>query len=134
MLEPGIDCALLAIGSMVREAVSVHDLLAKEGIRAAVINCSTVKPLDDEMLRSLADRPLFTMEEHVLTGGFGSAVTSFLVEEELPPPLITFGLPDTFIQHGSRGQLLRYLGLMPEQMGRRILTMLRMHGKEPDDA
>jgi 1-deoxy-D-xylulose-5-phosphate synthase len=114
---------------MVREAVSVHDCLAQEGIQAAVVNCSTVKPLDEDVLRLFSDRPLFTMEEHVLTGGFGSEVTVFLVGEELPPPLITFGLPDTFMQHGSRGQLLRYLGMMPEQMTRRILVALRQHGQ-----
>ncbi len=127
VLETGADCAILAVGSMVREAVTAHDLLAQEGIAATVVNCSTVKPLDEELLRSLADRPIFTMEEHVLTGGFGSAVTGFLVSEELPAPMISFGLPDTFIQHGSRGQLLRYLGLMPEQMTRRILAMLQQH-------
>ena len=131
VLEPGVDCAILAVGSMVREAVSVHDLLAEQGIRAAVVNCSTVKPLDEKLLRGFADRPLFTMEEHVLTGGFASAVTGWLVAEELPAPLITFGLPDTFVQHGSRGQLLRYLGLMPEQMVRRILAMLPAKEGDP---
>ncbi len=124
VLEAGVDCALLAVGSMVREAVTVHDLLAEKGIRAAVVNCSTVKPLDEKLLRAFADRPLFVMEEHVQTGGFASTVTGWLVSEELPAPLINFGLPDTFVQHGSRGQLLRYLGLMPEQMARRILAVL----------
>ena len=109
----------------------VHDLLAEQGIRAAVVNCSTVKPLDEKLLRAFADRPLFTMEEHVLTGGFASAVTGWLVAEELPAPLITFGLPDTFVQHGSRGQLLRYLGLMPEQMVRRILAVLPAKEGDP---
>lgn len=130
VLLPGADCVLLAVGSMVREAVSIHDILAEEGIRAAVVNCSTVKPLDEGALRAFADRPVFTLEEHVLTGGFGSAVTGFLVAEELPPPVITFGLPDTFIQHGSRGQLLRYLGLMPEQMARRIRVALSQHPQQ----
>ena len=125
VLCPGRDCVLLAVGSMVREAVSIRDLLAVDGIEAAVVNCSTVKPLDEAALRAFADRPVFTLEEHVLTGGFGSAATGFLVSEELPPPLITFGLPDTFIQHGTRGQLLRYLGLMPEQMTRRIRVAMK---------
>ena len=134
ILEAGVDCAIFAVGSMVQEAVTVHDLLAAEGIRAAVVNCSTVKPMDAELLRAFADRPVFTMEEHVLTGGFGAEVTGFMVEEELPPPVISFGLPDTFVQHGSRGQLLRYLGLMPEQMVRRIMAQMRQLMKPETEA
>ncbi len=130
ILLPGGDCCLLAVGSMVREAVSVHDLLEEQGIRAAVVNCSTVKPMDETVLRLFSDRPVFTMEEHVLTGGFGSAVTQALLEAELPPPVISFGLPDTFVQHGGRGQLLRFLGLMPEQMTRRIAAALKTAGGE----
>ncbi len=133
VLLPGADCCLLATGSMVREAVTAHDILAEEGIAAAVVNCSTVKPMDEALLRAFADRPLFTMEEHVLTGGFGSAVSSFLVAEELPAPKITFGLPDTFVQHGSRGRLLRFLGLMPEQMAKRIAAVLRQEKENPDE-
>ena len=89
--------------------------------------------MDEALLRAFADRPLFTMEEHVLTGGFGSAVSSFLVAEELPAPKITFGLPDTFVQHGSRGRLLRFLGLMPEQMAKRIAAVLRQEKENPDE-
>ncbi len=128
VLIPGPDCCLLAAGSMVREAVTVHDLLAEKGIRAAVVNCSTLKPLDETLLRGFADRPLFTLEEHVLTGGFGSEVNGALIEAELPAPLISFGLPDTFVQHGGRGQLLRFLGLMPEQIARRVEAALQTRG------
>ena len=130
---PGADCCLLAMGSMVREAVTVHDILAEQGIAAAVVNCSSLKPLDETLLRAFADRPLFTMEEHMLTGGFGCAVNQFLVEAELPVTRITFGLPDTFVQHGSRGRLLRFLGLMPEQMAKRILAVMRPNMKENPD-
>ena len=131
VLEAGEDCALLAVGSMVTTAVEVRDLLRRAGIRAAVVNCSTVKPLDTALLTAFADRPIFTLEEHVLTGGFGSAVTEALLADEMPPPRITFGLPDTFVQHGSRTQLLRYLGLRPEQLVRRIQAVLHT-GEEAD--
>ena len=124
VLERGADCVLMAVGSMVETAVSVRDLLLKEGVEAAVVNCSTVKPLDEKLLRAFSDRPMFTLEEHLLTGGFASAVTGFLVAEELPPPRIAFGLPDTFVQHGARQQLLRLLGLTPAQLTRRILAVL----------
>ena len=126
MLERGEDCAILAVGSMVEQAITTRDLLLKEGIGAIVVNCSSIKPLDDEMLRELASHmPIVTMEEHVLNGGFGSAVCTFCAEEELPGPLVMFGIQDMFVQHGSRDQLMKYLGLQPRQMARRIKVMLQ---------
>ena len=125
LLEDGADCALLAVGSMVELALETRNLLARKGIHAAVVNCSTVKPMDEAMLRRLSDRPVVTMEEHVLIGGFGSAVSAFCVGEELPGPVLSFGIHDTFVQHGRRDQLLKYLGLEPRQMAGRILSVLK---------
>ncbi|MBP3636663.1 MAG: 1-deoxy-D-xylulose-5-phosphate synthase [Clostridia bacterium] len=124
VMEQGADCALLAVGSMVVEALETRAQLAQLGIDAAVINCSSVKPMDEDMLRSLADKPIVTMEEHVLTGGFGSAVSAFCVGEEIPGPVLSFGIQDTFVQHGRRDQLMKYLGLEPEQMAKRICHVL----------
>ena len=129
-LREGADCALMAVGSMVASALETAELLAKRGVSAAVINCSTVKPLDEDTLFHLEGTPLFTMEEHVLTGGFGSAVCAFCVGNDLAVPLITFGVPNTFVQHGRHDQLMKYLGLQPKQMAQRIAAALRMKGKE----
>ena len=125
MMEQGGDVALLAVGSMVAEAIEVRDLLEKRGIHAALVNCRSVKPMDEKMLRQLANRPIVTMEEHVLTGGFGSVVCAFLSGEGLPAPMLSFGIPDTFVQHGRRDQLLKYLGLTPELMTQRIVIALK---------
>ena len=124
LLEDGEDCTLLAVGSMVSEALAVREILQKHHIAAAVVNCSSVKPMDEDMLRGLTARPLITMEEHVLSGGFGSAVCSFCVSEELPGPILSFGIQDTFVQHGRREQLMKYLGLQPKQMAQRIRNVL----------
>ena len=123
-LEEGEDCVLLAVGSMVPSALATRQLLRRWKIRAAVVNCSSVKPMDEELLRQLAARPMITMEEHVLIGGFGSAVTTFCRGEDLPPPLLSFGIQDTFVQHGRREQLMKYIGLAPEQMAQRIRHVL----------
>ena len=125
LLERGGDCSLLAVGSMVEAAVQVRDMLAERGIKAALINCSTVKPLDLPLLRRLAERPYFTLEEHMLTGGFGAAVCEACAEEGLPQPTLMLGVPNTFVQHGSRGELLELLNLLPEQMTERVLEALR---------
>ena len=129
-LREGADCALLAVGSMVAPALETAELLAKKGVSATVVNCSSVKPMDEDMLFRLDGTPLFTMEEHVLTGGFGSAVCAFCVGNDLAVPLITFGVPNTFVQHGRHDQLMKYLGLQPKQMAQRIAAALRMKGKE----
>ncbi len=128
-MEQGQDCVLLAVGSMVETALAVRDLLMKHHIEAEVINCSTVKPMDEEMLRRLAKKPMITLEEHVLTGGFGSAVSSFCVSEELQGPIMSFGIPDMYVQHGRREQLLKYLGLTPRQIAQRIRITLEERRK-----
>lgn len=129
-LEQGEDCTLLAVGSMVAEAIETRKQLKQLGIRAAVVNCSTVKPMDEAMLRSLGDKPIITMEEHVLIGGFGSAVSAFCVAEEIPGPVVSFGIADTFVQHGRRDQLMKYLGLEPKQMAARICNVLKSRRKQ----
>ena len=124
-LRSGGDVTLLAVGSMVAEAAEMCDLLAQNGIEAELVNCSSVKPLDTEYLNALGDKPFVTLEEHVRTGGFGSAVCSYMQHEGKKAPMIVFGIPDTFVQHGSRGQLLKYLGLTAPQMTQRIMTELQ---------
>lgn len=128
-MESGKDCVLLAVGSMVESALEVRELLMKHHIGAEVINCSTVKPMDEDLIRRLATKPMITMEEHVLTGGFGSAVSSFCVSEELQGPMMSFGIPDMYVQHGRREQLLKYLGLTPRQIAQRIRITLEERQK-----
>ena len=125
LLEKGSDCSLLAVGSMVELAVETRDLLLERGISAALVNCSTVKPLDMPLLRRLAERPYITMEEHMLTGGFGAAVCEACAREGLAAPRLMLGIPDEIVQHGSRWELLATLGLTPEQMADRIAKAVR---------
>ncbi len=125
LLADGADCALLAVGSMVREALDTRELLKEQGIDAAVVNCSTVCPMDEGMLRRMADRPLFTMEEHMLTGGFGSAVCAWCARSGKSAPRKMFGIGDEFVTHGKRVLLLRDLGLLPEQMVQTIKNALK---------
>ncbi|MBR3764342.1 MAG: 1-deoxy-D-xylulose-5-phosphate synthase [Clostridia bacterium] len=124
VLEAGADVALLAVGSMVEEAVTLRDELAAHGVMAELVSCSTVKPLDADYLAAIGDKPFVTIEEHVRTGGFGAAVCSHMQHEGKPGPMIVFGIPDTFVQHGARSQLLKYLGLSAGQMAQRIMTEL----------
>ena len=125
VLEEGDDCALLAVGSMVATALETRRILLGKGINAVVVSCSTVKPMDEALLRSLKDKRFVTMEEHALIGGFGSAVSAFCVREEMNGPMATFGIDDMYIQHGRRDQLMKYIGLQPDQLSRRIEMLVK---------
>lgn len=84
ILEDGADCVLLAVGSMVTEAVEVRELLARHHVDAAVVNCSTVKPMDEQMLRCLAGRAMDYHGGACAHGRFCAQVCSWCVGEECP--------------------------------------------------
>jgi 1-deoxy-D-xylulose-5-phosphate synthase len=126
ILEQGTDVALVATGSMVEVARQARALLAASGIDAGVVNARFVKPLDRAVLRSLAGaRRIVTLEENNLPGGFGSGVADALTAEGLPGTgLVTLGLPDGFVTHGGRAELLAEVGLDPEGVVRRVRAEL----------
>ena len=125
----GGDCALLAVGSMVREAIDTSALLEKKRIHAEVINCSTVRPVDERTLLRLKDKPVFTMEEHMHGGGFGAQVCTWAAANGLPAPRHMFAIDDVFVPHGKRVQLLELQGLLPEQMAQVIEENLKDESK-----
>jgi 1-deoxy-D-xylulose-5-phosphate synthase len=112
----GEDVALFGIGSMVAPCVTAAESLAADGIKAWVVNARFVKPLDQGLLGEIASRvPLaVTVEENVVSGGFGSAVGEMLREKGISTPLVTLGLPDRFVGHGRRVDLLDEVGLTSE--------------------
>ncbi len=123
-LENGDDCSLLAVGSMVEIAISVRDKLTEKGVHARLVNCSSVKPMDETLLKEVAGKPVFTLEEHVRTGGFGAAVGGFYAQHAMSAPVKCFALPDEFVTHGERGLLLDKLGLSADKITADILSAL----------
>jgi 1-deoxy-D-xylulose-5-phosphate synthase len=116
-LEPGEQTVVLAVGNMVTPAVQAARLLKAEGISVAVINARFIKPLDQALLQELAGRYplLFTVEENVLLGGFGSAVLEALQRlGKTGNRIRSLGIPDRFITHGSPRELRRLYGLDTE--------------------
>ena len=122
-LREGSEVAIWALGPMVREALIVAERLQKSGISVGVVNARFAKPLD--MRGLLADvragKIIVTMEDHVVCGGFGSAVLEALNEAGLQVPLERIGWPDLFIRHGSSVEdLRRQYGLSTEEIEERI--------------
>jgi 1-deoxy-D-xylulose-5-phosphate synthase len=114
LLREGRDLCLVAIGSMVDPTLVASELLAAHGISASVINARFVKPLDRELILDIASscKKVMTIEEGILNGGFGSSVLELLADEGLQNLKIhRMGIPDSFVEHGSRAELLDDLGL-----------------------
>ena len=127
VISEGGEVAFLAVGTMNETATKAAEILAEQGIEATLANMRFVKPLDEELLLQLGTdkKLLVTLEENVLAGGFGSAVAEFLLDKGLPARLLRFGLPDAFVEQGSRKELLELVGLTPEAVAAKILARLQ---------
>ncbi len=117
VLRDGSDVTLVATGIMVSKAVEAAEALATEGVTAAVVNISTIKPLDDAVLVAMAQKTgaVVTCEEHNIYGGLGSAVAEVLVEN-CPVPMARVGVEDSFGESGLPDQLLEKYGLTVENI------------------
>jgi len=112
LLRDGCDVAIIACGGLVPEALAAHEELAKEGLRAAVIDMPSIKPVDEEIIVRYAGKTgaVVTAEEHVLQGGLGSAVCEVL-GRECPVPVEMAGIDDRFGQSGKPEKLFEEYGL-----------------------
>jgi 1-deoxy-D-xylulose-5-phosphate synthase len=136
VLQPGKDVALVAAGSMVYPALKAAEQLGREGIEAMVVNARFIKPLDEAMVRQAARAGrIVTLEEGQIAGGFGSAVSEALDAAGLSAvPQLRIGLPDAFVEHGKRAELLRLCRLDPESLTARILAWLQTTPRGKTDA
>jgi 1-deoxy-D-xylulose-5-phosphate synthase len=116
VVSQGHDVAIFGLGSMLPEAERLAEMLKQEGFSAAVINPRFAKPIDRECVAEFGGRCglVVTFEDHVLAGGFGSAVMETLNELELQVPVVRVGWPDAFIEHGKVESLREKYGLTAE--------------------
>jgi 1-deoxy-D-xylulose-5-phosphate synthase len=133
VLSEGSNIMIWALGPMLAEANQIASRLAKEeNLSVGVVNARFVKPLDREsLLRQAAAVPLLvTLEDHVIDGGFGSAVLETLQEAGCKTAVERIGWPDKFIEHGSNADVLRAAhGLAPDDIYRRVLESWRRAAK-----
>ena len=111
-MADGNDVALIATGIEVEQALIARELLAADGISASVVNISTIKPLDEELVVAEATRCgcVVTCEEHNIIGGLGGAVCECLSEKK-PTPVLRVGVQDVFGRSGPAKELISYFGL-----------------------
>ena len=116
VLSDGSDVAVFGLGAMLPEAMRLAEMLRREGFSTAVINPRFAKPVDRECVGGFGSRCrlLITLEDHVLAGGFGSAVMETLNALDVQVPVVRVGWPDAFIEHGKVDALRAKYGVTAE--------------------
>ena len=124
-LREGKDVTIIATGLCVSESLKAADILKEQGIDAMVINIHTIKPIDEELVikGAKATGRVFTVEEHSIIGGLGSAVAEVL-SEKCPTKLTRIGVNDTFGESGPAKELIKKYKLDAESIAVRIKAEL----------
>jgi 1-deoxy-D-xylulose-5-phosphate synthase len=126
-VREGSQIAIFGLGALLGMAGELADELSAQGFSAAVINPRFVKPLDRELLLRYAARAsaIVTFEDHVLAGGFGSAILEELELAGVLTPVIRIGWPDNFIEHGKVDELRARYGITVQAALDRLQPTLR---------
>jgi len=128
ILRNGSDCVLLATGTMVLAAMKAADLLEANGIRCTVVNCRFLKPYDHDVLDDVVRSHPFvlTLEEGQVSNGFGAFIAREIdaIDLRSAPRVAAAGLPDDFIEHGSRDGLLKEVGLDAASIAERVRQLV----------
>ena len=124
MLRKGSDLAIVAYGNPVNPALAAAEILAEQGIEAAVINARFAKPIDEELLANLGANftRILTVEEGAMPGGFGDAVLEFFHAHDnlVEPKIRCIGLPDEFVDHGPQAMWRDRFNLSAEGIVREV--------------
>jgi len=124
VLREGKDASILTFGTSIPMAMAAAEMLAQQGIDIEVVNARFIKPMDEDMLHRIlsSQKPILTIEEAVLQGGFGSGVLEFAHDHGYLNALVDrMGIPDQYIEHGNVDQLLAEIHMTAED------TVARMH-------
>jgi 1-deoxy-D-xylulose-5-phosphate synthase len=121
VVREGNEVAILCFGTLLTTALGVA-----EKMNATVVNMRFVKPLDETLIIKMAKthRLIVTLEENVIMGGAGQAVMACLQSHHILHPVLTLGLPDHFVEHGSQEDMLKSVGLDPEGISQKIQEKL----------
>ena len=132
-LRAGGDVAILALGTMVTPAMAAADVLAAQGISATVVDARFAAPVDEHAITGLARSVgrLVTVEENVPMGGFADAVHQCLARHNLSTtPILHLALPETFVTHGKRDELLGRVGLDAPGIARAVQEWVQAHQRQ----
>ena len=113
VIKDGKDCVIFTCGIMLEHCLEAVQLLAEQGIDAALVSFHTLKPFDDELARTYAAKcgKVFTVEEHSIIGGLGDAIGDVLLRNRVAIPFEKIGVQDRFGQSGKPDDVLKEYGL-----------------------
>jgi 1-deoxy-D-xylulose-5-phosphate synthase len=122
-VKKGENILIIAVGAMLEEVMDLDEELKKESIDATITAAAFVKPLDEQYLLDNYKKytRIISIEENVLKGGFGSAVLEFFSDNKISKTIERIGIPDCFVPHGSREELMKELGLKGKALKERIV-------------
>jgi len=126
LINEGKDGIILALGPFVEIAKEIIKILRGKGIQLGLVNARFIKPQDNKFLQEIVNHypHIITLEDHSLSGGFGSSILEQLKE---PKKATCFGIPDTFIKHGNINLLREELGLTPLAIAKKIAANLHIN-------
>lgn len=124
LIHEGSRVAVFAIGSMVKTAKRVCDILKENDIDATLVNARFAMPIDYDMVDKLAreNELLVTMEENVRSGGFGEHIISYIQQEDIPMKVLPIAIPNAYVEHGNVEQLKKDLQLDADSIVEKILV------------
>ncbi len=130
VLTEGKDIAIIACGLMTSHALEAQKILAQQGIQASVVNCSSIKPLDEKTILELAQKTkcILTVEEHSIIGGLGSAVSEYL-SGVYPVPIHRMGVRDQFGQSAPAEVLLKEYKLLASDIAHEASSFIKERKK-----
>lgn len=127
IIREGNDIAIIATGETVYPALEAAERLAEKGIYSTVVSMHTIKPLDTELLASVADRciAIVTVEEHSVHGGLGEACASFLMQAGKARPFKIIGIPDEYTVTGSQQDIFNHYGINAEGIAATAFSLIK---------
>lgn len=126
ILDDGQDTVILSIGNMVKHALEAKELLLEEGINPTIVNARFLKPMDEDMLHTLFKnhKNVVTIEDNVITGGFGSRISKFIIDNGYKVNILNIAIPEEFVKHGNADELYSFVGLSPKCIAEKIIKLI----------
>jgi 1-deoxy-D-xylulose-5-phosphate synthase len=127
------DLLLVSVGALAPICLEVADRLAVRGFRCTVVDPRWTKPISPALLTMAAEhRLVVTVEDNLRAGGFGTALAQALRDARIGTPLVDFGLPQRFLAHGKRAEVLAECGLTAEEIANQVISRLACDGGLPE--
>ncbi|MGL5749820.1 MAG: 1-deoxy-D-xylulose-5-phosphate synthase [Paraclostridium sp.] len=127
VINNGNDVAIFAIGNMVKQSIEAAEILKNKGIQPTIVNARFLKPIDEELINEVlkTHRYVVTIEDNIVTGGFGSRINKFLIDNNYDNKILNIALDEEFIPHGDVNALYDSYGLSVDCIVDKVENLLK---------